>query len=74
MAALYADARIPEAMAEAMFISDKAWFLKSQKIAKEIDKKVSLLEAPLLNTWFLHLVLITRLLHHKKRISVLKTY
>ena len=37
--ALYADARIPEAMAEAMFISDKAWFLKSQKIAKEIDKK-----------------------------------
>ena len=51
MAALYADARIPEAMAEAMFISDKAWFLKSQKIAKEIDKK-SPLEAPLLNTWF----------------------
>ena len=51
MAALYADSRIPEAMAEAMFISDKAWFLKSQKIAKEIDKK-SPLEAPLLNTWF----------------------
>lgn len=52
MASLYADPRITQSMAEAMYIGDKAWYLRSKKIAKEIDKKVAELEAPLTNTWF----------------------
>lgn len=42
---------IPESMAEAMFIADKAWYKKSKKIAREIDKKVESLE-PTPNGWW----------------------
>lgn len=47
--------QIPEAMAEAMFISDKAWYKKSKKIAREIDKKVEQLEPTPNRLWFVTL-------------------
>lgn len=55
MASLYADERVPQSMAEAMFISDKAWYKKSKKISKEIDQKVALLEPTVNNAWFITL-------------------
>lgn len=55
MTALYADSRIPMSMAEAMFVSDKAWYKKSKKIAREIDKKVDALEPTPNGLWFVTL-------------------
>jgi len=53
MIALYADSRIPQTMAEAMFVSDKAWYKRSKKIARELDKKVNALEPTPPGTWFI---------------------
>jgi hypothetical protein len=40
MTTLYADVRIPQTMAKAMFVGDKCWYLESRKIAKQIDKDI----------------------------------
>lgn len=53
MIALYADPRIPMTMAEAMFVADKAWYKRSKKIAREIDKQVEALEPTPSTMWFI---------------------
>jgi len=55
MTTLYADERIPMIMAYHMFISDKAWYKKSKKIAREIDKQVEKLEPTPPTLWFVTL-------------------
>lgn len=47
--------QIPEAMAEAMFVADMAWYRKSKKIAKEVYKKTMALEPTTPNVWFITL-------------------
>ena len=55
MTALYAGQsgnHIPQSMAEAMFVADKAWYKKSKQIAKVIDAKVEKLEPTPDGVWF----------------------
>lgn len=41
MVSLYADARIPQEMAKAMFVSDKCHYNKSYQVIKEVDRLVN---------------------------------
>jgi len=52
MTSLYAQSNVSQAMAEAMYVSDMSWLVRSQKIAKQVNKKAQLLEPTPSGKWF----------------------